>query len=377
MLDRHAVLAPTSSPEYDLVRLAARAELDGVRAARFREAVEGPLDWKKVMAAGSHHRVLPLLYIHLREHAAGAPPDAMIAVLQQFVQSAAVRVLFLSSQMALIARQLNGEGVPFLVLKGPTLSEAYGGAARRPFSDNDLLIRHGDFGRVERALLDLGFNRRKRSQRQLEGHLLIHREYTFGRAVEAHVSTVDVHTSVAPLGYTYDGSYDRLASRGRTVAVGGAEVQALGWSDLFLVLCVNALKDQWDRLRLASDLAELADHVADWDQAESEAESQRSLRAFRIGVLVAADELDGRFPQDVLERARADREASELARTIRAHFPAAHNEQVLDGSERARLMLRAQDGIRGQARYLSYVAVRRLLDRWVSPHPPGSRPASA
>ena len=365
------------SPEYDLVRLAARAELDEARAGQFRSAAVGGLDWQGVLTVASHHRVLPLLYIHLREHAPGAAPDALLASLQQFVQSAAVRVLFLSSQMALIADRLGDEGVPLLVLKGPTLSEAYGGAARRPFSDNDLLIRRGDFGRVEHALLGLGFNRRKRSQRQLDGHLLIHREYTFGQSVNGHVSTVDVHTNVAPLGYAYDGTYDRLAGRARPVRIGGARVDALGWSDLFLILCVNALKDQWDRLRLASDLAELAGHIDDWDQAEAEAVGQGSLRAFRIGVLVAADELDGDFPDDVLARARADREASTLARTIREHFPMAHDEKVLDGSERARLMLRAQDGLRGRARYLGYVAVRRLLDRWVSPHPPGSRPKPA
>ena len=369
--------AHSPSPEYDLIRLAARAELDEARAVRFRDAASGSLDWKKVLGVGGHHRVLPLLYIHLREHAPGAAPAPLLASLQQFTQSAAVRVLFLSSQMALIAKRLDGEGVPLLVLKGPTLSEAYGGAARRPFSDNDLLIRRGDFDRVERELLGLGFNRRKRSQRQLDGHLLIHREYTFGRSVGGHVSTVDVHTNVAPLGYSYDGTYDHLAGRSRAVTIGGASMRALGWSDLFLILCVNALKDQWDRLRLASDLAELAGHIGDWEQAEAEAEVQRSLRAFRIGVLVAADELDGDFPGGVVGRARSDREASALARAIRDHFPTAHDEKVLDSSERARLMLRAQDGLRGRARYLGYVAVRRLLDRWVSPHPPGSRPRTS
>ena len=368
--------AHSPAPEYDLVRLAARAKLGEARADRFRAAAGAPVDWRKVLEVGAHHRVLPLLYIHLREHAPHAAPEALLASLQRFSQSAAVRVLFLSSQMARIADCLDEEGVPLLVLKGPTLSEAYGGVARRPFSDNDLLIRRGDFGRVERALLGLGFNRRKRSQRQLDGHLLIHGEYTFGRAVDGHVSTVDVHTNVAPLGYSYDGSYDHLKGRARPVTIGGARVDALGWADLFLILCVNALKDQWDRLRLASDLAELAGHIDDWELAEAEAESQRSLRAFRLGILVAADELDGDFPDGVLARARADGEASGLARDVRAHFPAAHDEKILDSAERARLMLHAQDGLRGRARYLGYVAVRRLLDRWVSPHPPGRRPSA-
>lgn len=357
---------PLLSPEFEIVRLAARAELDDAHAAALVEAAAA-VDWKQVLELGSFHRVLPHLHRHLLDHARAVIPDEVASSLRDHARRTAVRVLFLTTEMAKISDGLDRAQIPFLILKGPSLSSAYGGAVRRPFSDNDLLISSSDFERVETALLELGFNQRKRSDRQRDGYLFVHHEYTFGRAVGPHVSTVDVHTEVAPMGYAYHGTYEHLAGRARTIEVGGRSVQALDWPDLFLALCVNAFKDLWSRLRLASDLVALAPLIDDWEQLEDRARQDRCLRAFRTGVLVANDLLGHPFPAHVTRRARADWRASRIARNVCARMPETHHEGLIDGLERAAFMLGAQDGPAGVTRYLSYVAIRRLTERWVSP----------
>lgn len=359
----------SDSPEYELVRLLARARLDEGRI----EALAGLVDeveWSDVLVLARHHRLLPLLWIHLNEHAQDRVPAGVLRSLHRFSLNCAVQVLFLASEMGRIARRFEEDEIPFLVLKGPSLAEAYGSMAHRPFVDNDALVRRSDFSRVERTLLDLGFNQRKRSQRQLEGYLFINGEYTFGRSVGGQISTMDVHTSVAPYGYSYDGSYENLIGRTYQMDVGGQGVRVLGWPDLFLVLSVNALKDQWNRLRLASDLAEVGAFIDDWDELEALARKERSLRAYRTSVLVATDEVGASFPQDVVARARADRRVAALASDIRAHFRTFHEERVMSGGDRAKLVLQAQDDVRGQIRYLSYVVARRLTERLVSPYSP-------
>lgn len=349
------------------MRLIARADLAPEAVADLRRLGAGDVDWERVLVLGAYHRLLPLLHAHLKAHLPDLVPDREMAALGVHVRTSAVQSLFLSAEMGRITEAFAERSIPLLVLKGPSLAEAYGGIAKRPFVDNDLLVRHKDFGRVEQALFDLGFKSRKRSQRQMEGYLFIHREYTFGRAEGDLVSTVDVHTCVAPLGYTYEGAFDGLHQRARDLTIGGQLVRVFGWEDLFLVLCVNALKDQWNLLRLASDLAEAGTMVEDWDLVEALARDEKSLRAYRLGVLVAADELGAPFPGAVVAQARTDPRAAELADRVRAHFPIAHEERVLEGRERAHLVLQAQDGIGGRARYLSYVALRRLTESWVTP----------
>ena len=141
----------------------------------------------------------------------------------------------------------------------------------------------------------------------------------------------------------------------------------LGWDDLFLALSVNALKDQWDRLRLATDLAEVATRVGDWDRIAADAARFRCLRALNLAVLVAAGEVAGAFPEAVLRRARQDGRARALAAHVGASLAASDAGHEASVRDRVRLNLLVQDGVRGQLRYVGYAAARRVTERWVDP----------
>ncbi len=359
-------MAPTPSNEYETVRLAARARLTDERADALQKLTSGPLDWGEVLRLGVYHKILPLLHAHLREHA--DPPESVTAMLLSRARLTSANVLFLSSEMARIARQFDRDGIPFLVLKGPSLSEAYGNLANRPFVDNDLWVRRADFDRVEETLLGLGFNERKRSDRQQSGYLSVHGEYTFGRSVGQFGSTVDVHTRLVHVGYTYSPDFDRLLARSRPILVAGQEVPALSWEDLFLALSVNALKDQWDRIRLASDLAAVAEQVGDWGAVLDTAARGRVLRTVHLAVLLAADIAGGVFPEPVLRQARRDRRAVHLSAFVQRTLAAGNVDEPLSGWERAKFNMAVQDGLRGQVRYSAYTALRRATERWVTPY---------
>lgn len=358
-------MTPTPSAEYHLLQLVARAELPPERIAAFREQADD-VDWTTVLDLAAYHRLVPLLYVHIRDHASDLAPEGVQSLLRAAAMSRTVQVLFLSSEMKTMAHRLRQEGIPFLVLKGPSLAEAFGDMSRRPFVDNDLLVRREDFRRVGEALQGLGFNHRRRGPLQSAGYLFVHGEYTFGRAVGTQISTADIHTDLVPVGYPYQVSFETLLDRSRSLEVAGALVPVLSWEDLFLALCVNALKDQWNRLRLASDLAEVGTLV-DWDVVQERATRGRCRRAVRLAVLVATDEVDAEFPEPVLADARSDKRALDLARQIRIHLRTFHEAHVLEGKDRARLNLLAQDDVRAQVRYSAYVALRRLTEWFVDP----------
>lgn len=353
---------PTPPAAYEVVRLASRAILTDERAGRLREAAERVETWDDVYEVGGHHRALPLLYAHIRPYA----PEEVVDALRRYVHRRSMNVLFLSAEMARIARRLREADIPFLTFKGPSLAEAYGGIARRPFVDNDLLISPRDFGAVSEALTELGFNTRKRPPLRQAGYLQIHGEYTFGRGVGPLVSTVDVHTRLVPIGYPYHGPFGALYSRSRPLDVAGVDVPTFSWADSLLALCVNALKDQWNRLRLASDIAETARFVDDWPAVLARAKRTRCLRAMHVGVLVSEMAVAAEFPEEVTSGAHEDDRAGRLARRVLHRLPTAHSEPVMTGAERLRFTLLAPDGVRGQAQYLGYVGLRRLLDPLVA-----------
>lgn len=362
---------------YDIVRLGSRARLDGGSAEAFWNAVTRGPDWETVLEMGSHHRVLPTLYAHLK--GADVLPRPILDRLKGVARGWAAQVLFLSDEMAAIAGLLRERAVPFLVLKGPSLAAAYGGAALRPFVDNDLLVRRSDFGRVAGALSEAGFWTPPRHPGRLAWHLRVHGESTFGRVRNGRGSTVDLHTALVPPGYGLRPPFEALHARARTIAVGGGEVPVLGWEDLLLALSVNALKDQWDRVRLAADLAEVARFVEDWDRVGELARRGGARRALHLGLLISAAEVGAAYPEAVLREAAADQRAASLAASVRQHLAGAHRRPVLPARDRARLVLLAPDGLRGQARYLGYVGVRRVLEPFLTPvggleRPPGLPP---
>lgn len=354
------------SPEYELIRLAARAMLDPERAEQFREAAQGPLDWTEVYVLAHYHRLVPVFEAHLQEFAPDAAPEEVREAMRHHVRSRALLILFLTSEMTRVGRALDEAGIEHIVLKGPSLAEAYGGAARRPFVDNDLYIRRSDFGAVNEVLLDLGFGKEKRRPFQESGYLFIHGEYSFGRRVGEMISTVDLHTDIVPFGYSYHEPFEALYGRSRGLVLAGHEVRVLSWGDLFLALSVNALKDQWNRLRLASDLAEVGIQIEDWEEVFATAARCRSRRILNTGILVATREVGARFPEPVVRRAQGDAHAVRMAEEIGVHLPRFHEDRVMNSADRARLILQIQDGVLGQLRYLAYVVARRVTEPFIA-----------
>ena len=361
-------------PETEVLRLVSRPRLAPPHAEALAARIREGVDWDRLLALATDHRLLPLLYAHLRDHAQADADAPTLALLRQAALRRAADVAFLSSEMAAIGERFARDGIPYLVLKGPTLSEAYGSNGLRPYSDNDLLVRRRDFPSVEAALLGMGFRQRKRSDRQQSAYLAIHGEYTFGRADGPFVSTVDVHTRLVPMGFEFSPSFDDVASRSRAIEVAGRPVPVLSWEDLFLALSVNALKDQWSHLRLAADLAAVSEMVGDWGEVRARARAGRHRRGLLLSVLVTERLVGGGFPPDLVRAAQADRRAVRLADLACAHLGVAGLDQPLSLLDRSRLNVSVQDGAVPALRYVLYTALRRTLGVIVTP--PGKAKAT-
>lgn len=359
------------SPESAVLKLAAKATFGDGDAAALADHVARGLNWQGLYTDVMRHGLMARLYARLTTSVQVPPPGDGYARLMQSLHHAVTPytalTLFLTAEMRALAEILDRVSLPYLVLKGPSLAEAYGGLGYRPFVDNDLLIRREDFERADAALSAAGWAREPRSRARLRTYLYIHGEVTFSRHAIGQTSTLDVHTALVPPGMSYRESFDDLHTRAQRILVAGASVPALSWEDLLIALAVNGLKDQWRRLRLVSDVAAVATMVTDWSAVEARAEAAGSLRTLHVALLLADREAASPPPAPVLERAAADAQAVRLAEWVGATLHRPANDHVQTFADRTRLYLRSQDHWTGGARYVSFVAFRRLTEWFVDP----------
>lgn len=364
---------PPPRPEYAVLQLAAASSFGEARERELAALVGQGMDWEYLFQEVQHHALTPRLYTRLTR-SVEAPPDdegyaRLMRSLQRRVSPYAVLSLFLSAEMRAIAEVMDAAALPYLVLKGPSLAEAYGGVGYRPFVDNDLLIRRADFQRTDEALRAAGFERRTRTPMRLTGYLYIHGELTYSRIVTGQVSTLDLHTALVPPGLSYREPFDVLRDRARLVPVGGTTVPTLAWEDALLALVVNGLKDQWRTLRLVSDVAAVAAMVTDWDAVRARAHAARSLRGLHIALRLAESEALSPPPEALRAEVAADAHAVALADWIAARLRMPFDARPQGWRDRAHLNLGAQDDWLGGLRYTSFVALRRMTERYVDPHP--------
>ncbi len=363
------MVVPT--PEYEAIRLASSSRFGDDEAERLRALVSEGLDWDRVFYEATYHGVQPAVYSKFVPMSDSHPDVAglqeMIRVLHQHVSARTAFSLFLAAEMARLANRLAQEAVPFLVLKGPSLADAYGGFARRPFVDNDLLIRRDDFNRLGGVLESLGFQRLERTPLRLAGYLYIHGEFSFSRAMTGQTSTVDVHTAVVPPGLPYQERFETLLGRGRVIGIGGIDMPVLSWEDLLIALSLNGFKDQWYRLRLVADVAATASMVSDWDAVFQRVDAARSRRMLTVALLLAVQEGGLVLPDSVLSRIQADAAAVRLAAWTRQKIQVSSSSGILPWADRVRLNMRSQDTLAGRVRYALFSAVRRITEAYVDP----------
>ena len=311
------------------------------------------------MTLAHRHGVLPLVQATVG-HLADPPPADIATALSRAAIGQTMSSLALQSEAVRLARRLGAARIPFMILKGLALQDAYGSLALRPFVDNDVLVHPYDFARVERLLVeDVGYVRERRSRLQKRGYLFVHGQYTFGRFVGGAPYTLDVHTSVMPFGYRYSEEVHSLLGRARHMELEGFPVPVLSWADQLIVLCVNGLKDRWNRLRLVADLVAVASKIDDWTAVAQIARRSSSLSPVLLGMVLADDLLGRPVPPEL---GVATPGLLKLAHEMSTRLASEESPVAMTEWERVRLFLMAQDNVPAQLRYVAYTLIRRATN---------------
>ena len=350
---------PTGSLPFQHVLRAVRAEIapdaDGPDALDL-PALTSQADRQEFVRLSVSHGVGPLVLAGLRRRPTELP-EPLTRTLHRAVMRRSFLSMALRTETGRLAGLLHEAALPFLVLKGIAVHDAYGELSLRPSSDNDILVRPEDFGALERLLVEAGYVRKRRRPTQKKAYLLIHGQYTFERRHGEHTLFVDAHNRVMPFGYRYSEGVPDLLQRSRTLQVDGVPVPAPSWEDMVVILCTNGLKDLWTRLRLVTDLVVVSAQVNDWNAVAALAERANCREQVALGLSLAADLFGTPIPAPFASRSDS---VVQLSRALAGTLRGLEDAQSMSG--RVRLFLSAQDGTLSRLRYVLYTGLRRAME---------------
>ena len=309
-----------SSLENELVRCCARVTLSPPFIERIQELSAECLDWDQVVSRSWWHRIRPLTYRHLRDHAQGVVPDSALLELGRHASEMSIRNRRLGKALAEVAGMFEEAKLRALVFKGPTLAEdAYGDITLRECGDLDLLVDRDEFPRVEAMLRSQGFRSwwdDSKSTRQ-----------SFACEFERSDASLDVHWHLTPGWLNYRVDFESLWSHGKPTTEEGDLFRKLAPEDSLTVLAIHGTKHWWERLRWICDVAELVNRglIRDWDRAEASAKSANALRTMRLGLWLAYDLLSAEVPETVVATLRSVSHLSHLGQQVREWLESAEN----------------------------------------------------
>ena len=243
------------------------------------EAFQGE-DLARLAFHALHHRVVPYLYLGLRSSGLDVESEALASLQRTYAVRAGEHLRALTDLEAFRAA-LDPTGVPFLVVKGPTLAERlYPSPDLRAYDDLDLLVPPASFEAVIDALESAGFTLLDRNweliRQERRGQL--HLRLTNGTLADVHWHLLNREIVRDSFRLPIEDLFDRA----REVDIAGRLTRTLDPADTLLHLCLHASLSGGDRLLWLKDIerAVVVD-APSWDDVVERA------RAWHAGPSVA------------------------------------------------------------------------------------------
>jgi hypothetical protein len=309
-------------------------------ARRQDEAIDRVLSLgllRPLIESGRYHRVLNL--VHLALDGRTGVEEELGTGLKRYYLHQVGHHLRAVEDLSTLARTLDSAGVPWLLVKGPVLSEVmYERSDLRVYNDLDVVIARAAFPDAIDVLRETGFELLDRNWDLIrrEGRAQLHLSLRLGTVADVHhhlLNRAVVRDSLAlPM--------DELFDRARIVKVGSVAVRTLESVDTLLHLCIHAALAGGQLLLWLKDVERVvASDAPPWDDVV------RRARSWRAGALVAV----------VLRRARDELGAAVPAWVLRDLFASGLRAAVSAAVDRAWPPDRAGAGINGASLWAQIV----------------------
>jgi Uncharacterised nucleotidyltransferase len=319
------------TPEGAVLLAGARQHLTIADQSRLLCALNGPLDWTRLLELSLHHDVAPLLLQSLKTIPLppGIPP-VVLTTLQRARAANALRNTLLFADLACVLAWAHERHIDVLALKGAALAETvYGDRALRAMRDVDLLIRAAHLPAFEALLISRGYAldpetaRAKQWHREHGYHLAYHKQ-----SDGLPATAVEIHWHLDRPSRRFQLDLEGMWARAAPATIAGVPTRTFSPEDTVLHLCLHTCKHMLTAgLRPYCDLAEVvrghAAHI-DWPAVTRRACDQRISAFVHLPLALARELLDAPVPESVLDRlapASFDRRLVNIAMRAAAEDP--------------------------------------------------------
>jgi hypothetical protein len=281
------------------------------------------VDLTGLPARADYHGISGYVLQGLRGAVADGVPvePAVVAELERLQAEARIRQLLVRRDLAWLQTHLEEWEVPWLVLKGPVLSDrVHPGGALRSYRDLDVLVSGARFVEVVRALGRAGAEpspeARAAAPGTTEGELSL--RLPDGTVLDLHQHILTAHRE------RFEVDVAGMLSRRRVVRLrDGAEVPTFDETDTVLHLALHAVSAGGHRLVWWADLRHCIERdPPSWHELVDRARRTRTTSVLALALGVAEDQ-GVQVPVDLRELAVSPRWVASVRRAWRAQPPGA------------------------------------------------------
>lgn len=268
----------------------------------------------------ARHRVVPFLAAAIRTSGVPVSEEASTSLNRTHATRTAAHLRVLSD-LDEVEGALSAHEVPFLVVKGPILSEhLYPSADLRTYEDLDLLILPGDFGRALDVLRGAGsiLLDRNWALTRADTRGQLHLQLPMGTLADAHWHLLNRES--VRRGFAI--RTEDLFERAREVDVANRSVRTLDAVDTLLHVCLHASLSGANSLIWLKDI-ERAVSVdrPDWDAVVARAWAWRAGRSVAIALARSRRSLGTPIPDEALDALFASRAWRRISEVLDRGFP--------------------------------------------------------
>ncbi|WP_282041737.1 nucleotidyltransferase domain-containing protein [Halomonas alimentaria] len=258
----YAPRTPALSPEFRLLLLFSRLELNAEQARAAQAHCQKISDWQAFRHLAAQRFILPLAYRHLRRLAPPSLPVEQLDSMKRQVMSFSLHGLNVMTSLGEVSQTLlEPLGIPYITFKGPSLAARYyDEPALRFCRDIDILVPRERMAELLARALALGYT-------PVVPADLSHDPVSLAFVARyQHVITlrsprgvvIEFHSRIDNLGTVY--ASRALFERAESVRVGSHEVSVMPTDELFVYICWHHTKHFWSRLHWLVDLDAMQCH---------------------------------------------------------------------------------------------------------------------
>ncbi|MBN2045303.1 MAG: nucleotidyltransferase family protein [Anaerolineales bacterium] len=307
----------SANPEFELLLTIARSA-DRPDACR-QLILEHQINWDYLFHLAEFHRMLPLLYLALKEIERAAVPEDFQHRLKAYnFDNTRMNIALLAEKLSLI-QTFNQNAIQAVPFKGVILSKIlYDDYSTRQAGDIDILVKPTDVLSAIDLLEQRGYSLAKSLTKDQQLALVQISSEKHHLLVNAHNQlAVEIHWGFTHTDIMSKKDLRLLWSWVEMKTVNALPVHFFRPEPLLLILCLHGYKHSWDHLFWLWEFSTIVQQVAlDWDWIVRHVESFGGINVLIVSLLLAKRTLGTAIPPAINEELLTNPEAIYLLTRI-------------------------------------------------------------